>query len=58
MAYAAQPIVHAITPEISLVYPAASLAKLALASLGVAALASLLPAYRIANVEPVSVFKE
>lgn len=58
VAHLARPVVEALVPEIALVYPTGSLVKLAAASVGIAFLASLLPAYRIARVEPAAVFKE
>lgn len=58
MAYAARPVIQAIVPEIALVYPMDSLIRLALASLLIASLATLLPAHRISRVEPVIVFRD
>ncbi|MBI2854827.1 MAG: FtsX-like permease family protein [Chloroflexi bacterium] len=58
VAYLFRPLVNAFVPEVPLVYPAASLVKLGLSALGIAFLASLLPAYRISRVEPAVVFKE
>ncbi|MBI4336320.1 MAG: ABC transporter permease [Chloroflexi bacterium] len=58
IAYLAGPLIQMAMPEIAVLYPASGLARLAVASLGIAFLASLLPAYRISRVEPAVVFKE
>jgi ABC-type antimicrobial peptide transport system permease subunit len=57
LAYLAQIVIPAIAPEIALAYPLGSIIKLVLASLIIAAIAALLPAYRITRVEPGIVFK-
>lgn len=58
LAYLARPLVQVLVPEVPLAYPASGLVRLGLASLAIAALASLSPAYRISRVEPAMVFKE
>ncbi len=58
VAYLTRPLLGAAVPEVSLQYQAGSLARLSVISAGIAALASLLPAYRIARVEPAVAFKE
>lgn len=58
LAYLLRPLLGAVVPEVPLVYPGESLAKLALVALGVAFIASLLPAYRISRVQPAMVFRE
>lgn len=58
LAYAARPVVQLLVPETPLVYRTAGLARLAAYSVGIAALASLVPAWRIGRVEPMVVFKE
>ncbi len=57
LAYLAQIVIPAIAPEIALAYPVGSIIKLGLASLIIALIAALLPAYRITRVEPGIVFK-
>jgi len=58
LAYLTSPMLKVLVPEIPLVYSMASLIRLVLIAIAIAALASLLPAYRVARVEPAIVFKE
>lgn len=58
LALLAQPLVHTLAPEVPLAFPLASVVRVGAMALGIAALASLLPAYRIARVEPGVAFKD
>ncbi|MBF8266558.1 MAG: hypothetical protein HW388_66 [Dehalococcoidia bacterium] len=58
VAYLARALIPALAPEIALDYPVGSLLRVSVVAVGIAALAALLPAYRIARVEPGVVFKE
>jgi putative ABC transport system permease protein len=58
LAYLLIPVLGYLAPEVPLLYPAGSLATWGAAIMLVALLAALLPAYRIAQVEPAVVFKE
>lgn len=58
IAFAARPLLGAVAPEVPLAFPATGIGRLAVVTLGIALAASLLPAYRIARLEPAMVFKE
>jgi putative ABC transport system permease protein len=57
LVFALRPGIQRLVPEIALVYSPASVVRLALATLVVAALASLVPVRRIGSIEPGAVFR-
>jgi putative ABC transport system permease protein len=58
VAFGVRPIAGAALPEVALLYSAGSIVRLALTAAGIAALASVLPAWRVSRIEPGAVFRE
>jgi putative ABC transport system permease protein len=58
VAFLLRPLMQAVVPEAPLVYPAKTLGRLTASALGIAALASFLPACRVVRVQPAQIFKE
>jgi putative ABC transport system permease protein len=57
VAHAIRPVIHGLVPEVSLLYPASTAVRLVLATGVVALGASLVPARRVAHVDPAIVFR-
>jgi putative ABC transport system permease protein len=58
VAQAVRPVIHGLVPEVSLLYPASTAVRLVFATGIVALAASLVPARRIAHVDPAIVFRD
>jgi putative ABC transport system permease protein len=58
VAYALRPVVATVAPEVPLLYSPGSILQVAASTAVMAVLSAMLPAYRIARVEPALVFKE
>ena len=58
LSYALRPLVGSLMPEIALLYVADNLARVAVAAIAISVVSSILPAWRIARVDPATVFKE
>jgi len=58
LAHASEPFIEALLPEISLRYHAATVGKLGLATMAIAAAAGWLPARRVGRLDPAIVFRE
>lgn len=56
--YAVKPLIEYLVPEVPLAYAVGSLVRVSIIGLSVAALAALIPAFRMARVEPMVVSKE
>jgi putative ABC transport system permease protein len=57
LAYVLRPVIQGLVPEVALVFPPASVVRLALATLVVATSASLVPVRRIGSLDPGMVFR-
>jgi len=58
LAYAARPLIEWLVPEVAVLYPAASIVKLAIAAGAIGVVASWLPARRVLRIDPGLVFRE
>lgn len=57
LAQVARPLIQALVPEVALLYPPSTAVRLALVTVAIALTASLLPARRIARLDPADVFR-
>lgn len=58
LAYAVQPLIEWLVPEVAVLYPAASVAKLAVAASAIGVVASWIPSRRVMRIDPGLVFRE